>query len=92
MNIDREFFVTEIDTCMPVVIIQDVLLNVSLCLETFFNGAYLSRIKLILLRKLRKINAYLFLFNNTILIFCLIVKNKVVKVSVEVSAISFINI
>ena len=33
-------------------VIQGLLLNFSLSLETFFNGAYLPTIKLILLRKL----------------------------------------
>ena len=48
---DSDLFFTGIDFCMPDVI-QGFLLNFSLSLETFFNVPYLSRIKLILLRKL----------------------------------------
>ena len=39
MNLDSNLLFTEMDFCMPDVI-QGLLLNFSLCLEPFFNGAY----------------------------------------------------
>ena len=53
MNLDSNLSFTELDFCMPDVI-QGLLLNFSLCLDTFFNWTYLSGIKMILLRKLWK--------------------------------------
>ena len=42
MNFNSNWLFTEIDFCMPDVI-QDLLLNFSLFLETLFNGAYFEK-------------------------------------------------
>ena len=71
---------------------QDLLLDFSLCLETFCDGAYLSRIKLTFTKKSfnRKIYACLFLFTNTVPFFCDIGKDNIFLV--KVSPLTFINI
>ena len=51
MNLDSNLFFTETGICMPDVI-HALFSNFNLCLETFFNGGYLSKIKLISFRKL----------------------------------------